>query len=319
MAKNILTKRSFLVGLETNVQALSNNDIANLGQVTALVEGRQNLKDSVRAASHDGNITLSGLQTIDSVELVAGDRVLVMTQTDAATNGIYDVVDGAWTRSIDADEDSELKAYTKVYVRQGSDHKGHNYVLQSEVAIVVGTTDQTWVHTSSIEGNAANITVDSTNLDWAGTNVQEVLESAETAVEANTTNITANGNSISTNATDIDDLESFTGSNGDANLGITGTHYIPENSNLKEAVTNLDTELYANRRFKALAVVVVKDVDKVITHSLGDTRLSSIMVYDNATGLVITDTLDITAVDANSFKLVQNAFDSITVDISCRK
>ena len=35
------------------------------------------------------NITLSGEQTINSVAVVAGDRVLVMNQTDPVENGIY--------------------------------------------------------------------------------------------------------------------------------------------------------------------------------------------------------------------------------------
>ena len=47
------------------------------------------------------NISLSGLQTIDGVSLIEGDRVLVKNQTAGANNGIYDVSSGAWTRAID--------------------------------------------------------------------------------------------------------------------------------------------------------------------------------------------------------------------------
>ena len=35
------------------------------------------------------NITLSGLQTIDTVELTSGDRVLVKNQSVSSKNGIY--------------------------------------------------------------------------------------------------------------------------------------------------------------------------------------------------------------------------------------
>lgn len=52
-------------------------------------------------ASTTANITLSGEQTIDTVAVVAGNRVLVRNQTDASENGIYDVTVGAWTRSTD--------------------------------------------------------------------------------------------------------------------------------------------------------------------------------------------------------------------------
>lgn len=60
--------------------------------------------ESVKApvvASTTANITLSGEQTIDSVAIVAGNRVLVKNQTDASENGVYDAKTGAWTRSTD--------------------------------------------------------------------------------------------------------------------------------------------------------------------------------------------------------------------------
>lgn len=47
------------------------------------------------------NITLSGTQTIETVAVLAGNRVLVRAQTDPLENGIYNVAAGAWTRSTD--------------------------------------------------------------------------------------------------------------------------------------------------------------------------------------------------------------------------
>ena len=58
------------------------------------------IKPPCRAAT-TANITLSGTQTIDSVVLIEGDRVLVKNQTISANNGIYDVSSGAWTRAAD--------------------------------------------------------------------------------------------------------------------------------------------------------------------------------------------------------------------------
>jgi hypothetical protein len=52
----------------------------------------------VRAAS-TANLTLSGTQTIDSIAVVAGDRVLAKDQTNQLENGIYVVASGAWTRA----------------------------------------------------------------------------------------------------------------------------------------------------------------------------------------------------------------------------
>lgn len=46
-------------------------------------------------------ITLTGEQTIESVTVVEGDRVLVRAQVDATENGIYNASGGAWTRTVD--------------------------------------------------------------------------------------------------------------------------------------------------------------------------------------------------------------------------
>jgi len=51
--------------------------------------------------STTADITLSGEQTIDGVAVVAGDRVLVRSQTNTTENGIYDADTGAWARSTD--------------------------------------------------------------------------------------------------------------------------------------------------------------------------------------------------------------------------
>lgn len=75
-------------------------------------------KEAVVVAT-TGNITLSGTQTIDTVAVVAGDRVLVKNQTDKKTNGIYIVAVGAWTRATDADTADEL-AKASVFVEKGS-------------------------------------------------------------------------------------------------------------------------------------------------------------------------------------------------------
>jgi hypothetical protein len=50
-----------------------------------------------------GNITLSGLQTINGVTVVAGDTVLVKDQTNPAQNGIYIASATAWTYSVGGD------------------------------------------------------------------------------------------------------------------------------------------------------------------------------------------------------------------------
>ena len=60
------------------------------------------IKQSVRVSTST-DITLSGLQTIDGINLNAGDRILVRSQVNQVNNGIYVVASGTWTRALDFD------------------------------------------------------------------------------------------------------------------------------------------------------------------------------------------------------------------------
>jgi uncharacterized cupin superfamily protein len=55
-----------------------------------------------------GPITLSGPQTVNSVAVAAGDRVLVMHQADTTQNGVWCVQAGAWTRAVDFDDRDDV-------------------------------------------------------------------------------------------------------------------------------------------------------------------------------------------------------------------
>lgn len=117
-------------------------DAARLADIHA-----QPWKDKVRVAS-DVNITLSGEQTVATVAVSNGDRVLVRAQTNAAENGIY-VVGTPWVRAADADTADELRGAV-VYV-EATDKR----YAQSEDTITLGTTAVTWVDIGT--GNAAAV------------------------------------------------------------------------------------------------------------------------------------------------------------------
>ncbi|MDN6856724.1 phage tail protein [Pseudomonas sp. CAN2814] len=100
---------------------------------------RLDCKQSVRVAT-TASITLSGLQTLDGIVLVAGDRVLVKNQSNAADNGIYVAATNAWKRSTDADENSEVTPGLTVVVESGTSQADSIWQLVTDGAIVLGTT-----------------------------------------------------------------------------------------------------------------------------------------------------------------------------------
>ncbi|POD72284.1 hypothetical protein BKM17_21270 [Pseudomonas syringae group genomosp. 3] len=96
-------------------------------------------KKAVRCAT-TVSIGLSGLQTIDDVTLVAGDRVLVKNQDTPAQNWIYLAAAGAWTRAQDANESNECSPGHLVPVQAGTKNAGTVWQLVNTVFPVLGTT-----------------------------------------------------------------------------------------------------------------------------------------------------------------------------------
>src|SRR5258708_25692499 len=99
------------------------------------------IKAPVRVATTGSNITLSGLQTIDGVALATGDRVLVKDQTDATTNGLYNASTGNWTRTIDANNNSQLTTRTLVTVTACAANAVKTYELTAGVPIVLSASN----------------------------------------------------------------------------------------------------------------------------------------------------------------------------------
>lgn len=84
-------------------------------------------------------ITLSGEQTIDTVAIVADDRVLVKDQGDGAENGIYVAAAGAWSRAAD-----ELEHGFFVHVEEGAVAGDSGWQLTTDDPIVIDTTELTF-------------------------------------------------------------------------------------------------------------------------------------------------------------------------------
>ena len=130
----------------TNLAApTADGDAANKAYVDSVAQGLD-VKASVVVAT-TANITLSGTQTIDGVGVVAGDRVLVKSQSTASQNGIYVVASGAWTRSTDADVWNELVS-AFVFVEKGSTLADTGWVCTVDAGGTIGTTAVTWAQFS---------------------------------------------------------------------------------------------------------------------------------------------------------------------------
>jgi hypothetical protein len=120
---------------------------------------RPNWKDPVLVATR-ADINLASLQSgavIDSVTLVAEDRVFVGGQVASAANGIYRIrTDLPPVRSVDADTGPEL-AGLAVFVRAGAAHGGKQFGIVATGAITVGTTPLPVVEISDQVALNANI------------------------------------------------------------------------------------------------------------------------------------------------------------------
>jgi hypothetical protein len=121
-------------------QPVGNNDLTTKLYVDSLALGIS-WKQPVNAGT-TANITLSGAQTIDTVAVVAGDRVLVKNQTAQAENGIYVAAAGAWSRSPDADTYDEMIS-ALVFIESGS-QAGAAYYCPIQPGGTLGVTAITW-------------------------------------------------------------------------------------------------------------------------------------------------------------------------------
>lgn len=90
------------------------------------------VKPPVKAATTANISTLSGALTVDSVSLVAGDRILVKDQTDKKQNGIYVVASSSWTRAVDTNSAENTKRGTYVLVENGTANENTSWVLYTE-------------------------------------------------------------------------------------------------------------------------------------------------------------------------------------------
>jgi hypothetical protein len=178
-------------------------------------------KAPVTVASMANIPTLSGLLTVDTVTLVAGETVLVKNQTNAADNGIYVVASGAWTRSVGADVWEEFIGAI-VFVIEGT-QTGSAWFCTAQPGGTLGVTALNWsnfsvastytagtgltlvgtqfsitpVGTAGTYGSASSVPVFVTNASGQVTSVTNTaIAIANTAVSGLGTMSTQNANTV---------------------------------------------------------------------------------------------------------------------------
>jgi hypothetical protein len=135
------------VDLANGELAINTNDgilyYKDSGGVVQVLASGSSVSVSAVLVATTANITLSGAQTIDTVAVVAGNRVLVKNQTSSQNNGLYVASAGAWTRAIDANASAEI-AGRIVSVQSGSANGGEQFATTFKSTDTLGTTAMPW-------------------------------------------------------------------------------------------------------------------------------------------------------------------------------
>jgi hypothetical protein len=181
-------------------------DIANKQYVDFYAAGLS-WKQPVATAT-SGNITRSGLQTINGVVLVAGDRVLVKDQSTASENGIYVASATAWTYAVGADDWDEYIGAI-VFVVEGS-LNGTAWFCTAQPGGTLGVTAMNWSNFSVASSYTAGtgLTLTGTQFSITNTGVSAATYGSASSVpvvafnaqgqatSVTNTNIAINGNQI---------------------------------------------------------------------------------------------------------------------------
>jgi hypothetical protein len=131
-------------------------DAASKAYVDTFASGLQPKAQVETATTANINLSTAGLSTIDTVTLSVGDRVLVKDQSLPEQNGIYEATLGAWVRTPDADDFSELVGAT-VFVAGGSVNIGKTFLCDSPAGGTIDVNPVDWVVFSSGVGTVTSV------------------------------------------------------------------------------------------------------------------------------------------------------------------
>ena len=206
-------------------------DIANKQYVDFYAAGLSWKQPALTGTS--ANITLSGLQTINGVTVVAGDVVLVKNQTNAAQNGIYVASAGAWTYSAGGDTWSEYVGAI-IFITNGS-LAGTAWYCTAQPGGTLGTTAMNWSNFSVASSYTAGTGLTLTGTQFSITNTGLAAATYGSASSIPVIAFNAQGQATSvTNTTVTPAVGSITG----LGTGVATWLATPSSANLASAVTD---------------------------------------------------------------------------------
>ena len=174
---------STTIGATTPSTGVFTNITTTTGQITTQPSGATDIVNLLALQSYaagiswkqpvacatTANITLSGLQTIDTYTTLLGDRVIVKNQSTSADNGIYIASSGAWTRSIDADTWNELVSAI-AFIEYGSQAGGAWFCTVTPGG-TLGVTPVTWAQFTTSATYSAGTGLSLTGYTFSITNI----------------------------------------------------------------------------------------------------------------------------------------------------
>jgi hypothetical protein len=167
----------------------ANTDIANKFYVDTVAQGLG--PKAACAVATTVNITLSGLQTIDTYTTVAGDRVLVKNQSTSSQNGIYIASASAWIRSTDMDVWSEVPGAYTVILNGSQANTG--WVCTATASGTIGVTAMPWVQFSGTGSYFAGTGLTLASNTFSITNTGVTAASVGSASKTLTATVNAQG------------------------------------------------------------------------------------------------------------------------------
>jgi hypothetical protein len=201
---SITPSTGIFTNIATTTGTISTNasgatDIVNLLTLQSYAAGIS-WKNPVTAAT-TANITLSGLQTIDTVSLVAGNTVLVKNQTDNTKNGIYQVNSGAWTYATGSTTWAQYVS-ALVFVEYGS-QAGSAWYCTAQPGGTLGTTAMVWSNFSVSSTYTAGTGLTLTGYQFSITNTAVTAGSYGSASSVGTFTVNAQGQLTAASSTSI--------------------------------------------------------------------------------------------------------------------